>query len=63
MSGKRREGGLQVGEGRVRGVMGVAYERLREREAQSMWTIRVIQDGRVERNNQLRTEKYDYQQG
>lgn len=36
--------------------MGVAYERLRQGESQSVWTIGVIQDGRVERNNQLRSK-------
>lgn len=54
MCGERRERGFQVGQGRVRRVMGVAYERLRQGESQSVWTIGVIQDGRVERNNQLR---------
>lgn len=33
--------------------MGVAEKCLRESETQGVWTISVIQDGRVERNDQL----------
>lgn len=53
LSGKRTERGLKVGKRGVRRVMRVAYKRLRESETQRMWTVRVIQDGRVKRNNQL----------